>query len=301
MANFEDSGSPFTTAFAATPFLTGLGIGLTAPTSKLHVSGSLTDKLLNVESSGSSALFVSGSGNVGIGTNVPSAKLHVKTNAATTIGQIIELSAAQTANAFEVRNSAATVVSSVSPDGDITITTANSSLQFIDSNSRLYGDTSGTLNLVGKGDTNTAAGFKFWSATDSTITSGDYELVQLFGGFAPTSGTGEFRAFTINSIIDQSSGGTGISRGILIDPVLIAPAEFRSIETTYGNVILGSTEGNVGIYETNPGAKLHVKAINSTDTVSIIEGAPTQVNNLTEWKDSGGSILSAITNRNLGF
>ena len=50
-----------------------VGIGLTAPTAKLHISGSVaSETLLNVQSNtGTTRLFVSSSGNVGIGTTSP--------------------------------------------------------------------------------------------------------------------------------------------------------------------------------------------------------------------------------------
>ena len=73
-------------AGSALNYLAGnLGIGVTIPTAKLHISGSNTDAILQINSPASaSILVVSGSGNIGIGTASPSAKLQVTFPANTT-------------------------------------------------------------------------------------------------------------------------------------------------------------------------------------------------------------------------
>ena len=76
--------------------------------------------------------------------------------------------------------------------------------------------------------------------------------------FAPTSGTAVFNMFAVTPIINQTGGANGITRGICVNPTLTAAADFRAIETVSGNVIFGSTSGNVGIGCTTPKYKLHV-------------------------------------------
>jgi len=55
-----------------------MGIGITSPTARLHVSGASNAGLFEIDSPTiNNIIYVSGSGNVGIGTNLPSAELHI--------------------------------------------------------------------------------------------------------------------------------------------------------------------------------------------------------------------------------
>jgi hypothetical protein len=55
-----------------------VGIGVTAMTARLHVSGASNAGLFKIDSPAvNNIIYVSGSGNVGIGTNLPSADLHI--------------------------------------------------------------------------------------------------------------------------------------------------------------------------------------------------------------------------------
>ena len=64
-----------------------LGVGISAPTSRLHISASIASQpLLNIQNiSGTSLAYVSSSGNVGLGTITPNGVLHVKTASSTPI------------------------------------------------------------------------------------------------------------------------------------------------------------------------------------------------------------------------
>ena len=64
-------------------------------------------------------MTILGGGEVGIRTDTPGAQLHLVANAASKIGEIIQLAASPTANALEVRSSVGAVLAKIEPDGEI--------------------------------------------------------------------------------------------------------------------------------------------------------------------------------------
>jgi hypothetical protein len=98
------------------------------------------------------------------------------------------------------------------------------------------------------------------------------------GTFAPTSGTAAFNGLKITPTINQTGGANGITRGLFINPTLTAAADFRAIETTVGNVILGSTSGNVGIGTTAPAASSKLDVTSTTQGVLFPRMTTTQKN-----------------------
>lgn len=81
--------------------------------------------------------------------------------------------------------------------------------------------------------------------TSFTDTSGTITLFDQYSTFAPTSGTATNTGIAIAQQINQTGGANGITRGLFIDPSLIAAADFRAIETTSGRVIFGGISGTV--------------------------------------------------------
>jgi hypothetical protein len=198
-----------------------VGIGISSPTAKLNISGSVnisgsgTQVPLQVSSGSTSLLFVSSSGNVGIGTTAPTFKLDVSGSA-------------------RVQNnlSLASGFSYISLGNNVNLRS----------------------NLAG------GSGFILDAQSFNTLNSTTLEqgFGMFSGTFAPTSGTGTLNGLKITPTINQTGGANGITKGLFINPTLTAAADFRAIETTVGNVILGSTSGNVGIGIASPTAKLDV-------------------------------------------
>lgn len=87
----------------------------------MGVDNSDSDKLKigPVATATGTSLVIDTSGNVGIGTANPAGKLHIDTGTTTTIGQIIEAEASQTANLSEWRNSSGTVMAGVDATGNL--------------------------------------------------------------------------------------------------------------------------------------------------------------------------------------
>ncbi len=81
------------------------------------------------------------------------------------------------------------------------------------------GSTSSATDIrIGRSNTTHASG---------TVSSIHFESTK---GFKPTSGGGVYNGIRFNYTIDQTGGSSGISRAILIDPVLTSASDFRGIE-----------------------------------------------------------------------
>ena len=90
-----------------------------------------------------------------------------------------------------------------------------------------------------------------------------------------------FNLTNIAPTINQTGGANGITRGLYVNPTLTAAADWRSIETVTGNVIFGSTSGNVLVgTTTDAGYKLDV---NGTARVSGIVYADSTINQPTSF------------------
>jgi collagen type VII alpha len=78
-SNFEIKDASYTTTpFTLTHTTNLFGIGVTAPTARLHVSGASNSGLFEIDSPAqNNIIYVSGSGNIGIGTSTPAYRLDI--------------------------------------------------------------------------------------------------------------------------------------------------------------------------------------------------------------------------------
>jgi hypothetical protein len=85
---------------------------------------------------------------------------------------------------------------------------------------------------------------------DAAHTSGTRNLVDIFRGFNPTSGTGVYNLLRIRTTINQTGGANGITRGLYVNPSLTAAADWRSIEwsnnTGWGLYGAGTAQNYLG-------------------------------------------------------
>ena len=84
-------------------------------------------------------LRVDSTGNVGIGESSPGARLHVKNSTASTIGQIIQGVAGQTADLLQVQNLAGTVLSKIDASGNLTVKSADIQGDYISFSNNIRG------------------------------------------------------------------------------------------------------------------------------------------------------------------
>jgi hypothetical protein len=206
-----------------------------------------------------SLIFDNGT-NVGIGTISTLARLHVKGSGNTSATFGINLEDSAGVHVFRVRD-----------DGGIHVgpTTGASSGAFIS-------PSDGTDNI----GTTTSSGLRYRSALGTSVAGADHyfrnyqgnrqfssgtgSLVQVSAPFYPTSGTGVWAGIQIDSIINQTGGANGITRGLWVNSNLIAAANYRAIETNnnsgwafYGSGTAPSYfAGNVGIGTTTTNAPL---------------------------------------------
>jgi hypothetical protein len=283
-----------------------LGIGTASPVFKLDVVGGIstttnsliagTFSFINLENNSSKLncsrfLAIQETGSVGIGYNsdgVPiSAKFLVNgtsyfnstifTNGNVLVGtttnnggrlQIKAPGALSTDIALRVRNSA--------DSGDLFQVQGNGSI--VMSSGASFYSLGNALNFR----SNLAGGSGFVLDAQSFNTLNSTNTEQGFGFFsgtyAPTSGTGTLNGLKITPTINQTGGANGITRGLFINPTLTAAANFRAIETTVGNVILGSTSGNVGIGTTAPAASSKLDITSTTQGVLFPRMTTTQKN-----------------------
>jgi hypothetical protein len=101
-------------------------------------------------------------------------------------------------------------------------------------------DASGTnlsfYNYTGSGSM--TAGAWTFAGNNLTQTSGSQVFVRLVNNFFPTSGTAALDFFRLNFQINQTGGANGITRGLYINTLITAAADYRALEINAGISIL---------------------------------------------------------------
>jgi len=195
------------------------------------------------------AAFAVMKGNVGIGTWLPGAALDFPSGTSLKNGIGFGAGAGTTLNLFQ--NSSNSLQFNV-----------NGGINFDDSFGRGITILPGHLSQITHyGDDASTASQFFQFSTDSNITglsSASGELIQTASVFSPASGAFNYSGIYINDTINQTGTSTGITRGLFVNPVLTSTRDFRAIETSIGNVGIGTISGNLGIGSQWPGQRLDV-------------------------------------------
>ena len=100
-------------------------------------------------------------------------------------------------------------------------------------------------------------------------TSGIRPSVLINNYLQPSSGNATFNSFHLNSSINATGTYSGIIRGLFYDPILtsLTGVTHRALQTTTGDVLLGTTSGSVGI-----GANTSINASAILDITSTTKG-----------------------------
>jgi hypothetical protein len=152
--------------------------------------------------------------------------------------------------AFVVRNSVSTNSFVVTNAGDCTI---RSSLNLTGGNLNVNNILSGVnqnLTISAPYANNNVVTIQAWFGSDRQVlinstgnivrTSGTNTILNVTEAFIPPSGNAISNLILVNPTINQTSGATGITRGLYVNPTLAAAADFRAIETTDGKVIFAN-------------------------------------------------------------
>jgi hypothetical protein len=296
-----------------------VGIGTTAPTAKLHITGSTdavqfkilgnstqTSNIVDVfDSNGTTPRFhIAGDGNVGIGTNAPVASLHI---VSPTIASQLRLTTNLTNNNTKY--------------GGLTVSHYNNSEEPLIA---FYGESNATENVVvfggGSSSSNSATKVSFFTAANTTTLQGTERMTIKSDGLVGIGNTSP------NSLLDVSGGADGVTSVLatfrskfglntgttirLANSSVItsnAGVELTSLRTdasantdfiisSYTNtgtptvtekMRIKGISGNVGIGTTAPSGTLHVngsyfgKITTVTDTYNILTNDSTIVCNKT--------------------
>jgi hypothetical protein len=264
---------------------TRIGIGTNAPTSALTINGSITfSSYNNTIASGSfplNAIYtasvvlcssISDSGGVGISfTNSGGsayARFGFPGNLNNTIGQstygvVPDLGArlgvrgagsTSATTALLVQNSSSNTLLQVLDNGLVYVGTANTGLSFSGSNTQIFnnGGSGGRISFAMGGVSyieiyqpiNNGGGF----------TSGTLNNISTPFTYTNTSGAVSYNLLSISPGINNTGTYTGTIRGIYYNPSLtsLVGTTHIALETVTGNVLLGTTSGNVGIRTSSP-------------------------------------------------
>jgi hypothetical protein len=213
-------------------------------------------------------------GNVGIGTTTPTGRLSVTdttiASGSANSGSLLDLNqtwnttgtpTAIRLNVTDTASNANSRLMQLLVNNDNVFSISKTSILSLGLPAITIRPSSGTFDL--RSGLSNVAGNEFifsngQSGNNKTTTSGVVNVINTNIGLSPTSGTAVLNGFVYSGIINQTGGANGTTRGLFINPTITAAADWRAIETTVGNVILGSTSGNVGIGTTTPATLLNL-------------------------------------------
>jgi hypothetical protein len=175
--------------------------------------------------------------------------------------------------ALTIRNSDAITMLRILNDGELRLGNAGSAAPIIytsDQSSGFGFDLNGRdLVFNSRHTTQEASNGMFgFTGSTSTVTTGTSQVVNISRNFEPTSGTAVFNYLQLRSIINQTGGANGITRGLYINPTLTSAADWRSLEWSNNT---GKGIWGVGTANNAMAGSLTVGAASSANASAILD------------------------------
>ncbi len=262
---------------------------------------------LRVRAGTAEALFVDSSGNVGVGTTSPREALEIQKAFASSPTANIRLSLSGAGivggggkiqfDTSQISTSTEYMASiegirTASGDGSsaLTFKTTNVSTN-ASAMERMRIDQSGN---VGIGTTTPSARLEVSTAQNTTAAEFTSPFIRL-NPSATTNTTG-FTGVSYGISTVDNYGWTVGARRTTTDGNSHAFVFNSHVNNAQGTERMRIThDGNVGIGTTNPEARLHINNSAAATIAQIIRGAASQTANLTQWQNSSGTMLAAVT------
>jgi len=257
-----------------------VGIGLTGSTAKLHINNTTSGNTFLAEDDtnpDSSPFVIDASGNTGIGTLTPSAKLDIFASSALT-NTIRIRETGNTFNNLIIDNSGTTTIRTNGGGGATQFSVVHNGGT---ENFRVRENSVINFRAANSFDNSTQMGINVGNALTNGLiintlnvydtSNTNRNLVGLTPSFSWLGGNNTGSTLNITPTYNIGGSATALVRGIYYNPTLtsLSGTTHRAIETTTGDVIFGSTSGNVGIGTTTPSEKLQVSG-NISVTGSVI-------------------------------
>ena len=248
------NNSPANTVMWTVSSSGNMGVGITSPTARLHVSGASNAGLFEIDSPAvNNIIYVSGSGNVGIGTNLPSADLHI--------------SGASADNLLRVGSPTNDNILFVTGSGNIGINTT-SSMAFFSGSGGVFGSGEGnivpTLTIFQSSSATglNAAGLQIVGSGSSALAAARLNILTMGDKYAylniGTSGSGtennywEFAkrpsAAVHNLLLSNYSNGVYQS-----SIMSLSPGANTSTIGSSNQILLEGSTGYIGLQTNTPG------------------------------------------------